>query len=312
MDTEIEKNIIKLKNKCATNQTGGKGTLRRKRKVVKRKRFNNVENPNERVGKDLINKLMDLNNNIDLLEKEQYNKYAKYVEIFKNEECNKINKKYRKNNKSPHQNELRDKLSEMFSLTNKERLPDDLSKYILTNISDNYLLTFIQLVNVYNEVLYNSQEYTLFDNINDENDDQTLQDSFQYLKLDYSNPLSPTQLRGFYVEKMMELKSKEVKNREKNEDTTNSKEDIKKDCKENTNVECNLEDSLKNLLKEKNDNETDNLKSNEISEDQNKLTKSYLEVLSMIQRGDNDMNPINLEEVDLNNDVDVSDISVSE
>ena len=198
--------LARLQKKYGSTQTGGKGTVRRKRVPAKKKRVDGVSGKNLELTTKLVAVVKAIGERVDDLSNADSQKSGDYLEPIHQEFLSAFSKADRKNNKVDHHQKIRQSFVEYLSLAPK--IHQDLIAYSVKNLNAEALERLIHLLEIYVNVLKNKeyQRYTKpASDYSDTISDQKIAASYQTLELKPEEKLDPVSLRHYYLERRERL-----------------------------------------------------------------------------------------------------------
>ena len=201
-----ESALDRLKKKYGTTQTGGKGSVRRKRVPAKKKRADGVSGKNLQLTTKLVSVVGAIQSRVDGLTEQDSKRAGDYLEPIHQEFLKSLSKSDRKNNKVDHHQTIRQTLTEYLSVTPK--IHTNLIAYSVKHLSVDSLEKVIRLLEIHANV-YRNQEYQNYvkpsDGFADSVSDQQIEQSYRELKLKPEETLDPVSLRHYYLERREQL-----------------------------------------------------------------------------------------------------------
>ena len=193
-----------LQQKFKNSQTGGKGSVRRKK--IPSKRIKTIQESDEvlKVLQNAIELQSIAKEKVDPLEIVECNDYLK---VFTLEFTNVINKGYRKSNRPSvdHYTTIRTRFTEYLQIQKLEDgaigFHENIGNYCVKNLSEKALCEVIKLFDLYHNII-ETREYSGFNQNTVPKSDSDLHKLYDNLEMDFSVKMTPTSLRTHYQEKM--------------------------------------------------------------------------------------------------------------
>ena len=196
----------KLQTKYRDVQTGGSGSVRRK-KIPQKRTKKNTES-------DQVTNFLKLPNTIkntcgEHLSADNLNECNKYLSLFTAEFCKVISKGHRKSNRPgvDHHTKIRESMEEYLKLHDNDTdigFNDNLSNYCVKNFSEDALGQVIKILTICNEIIIN-KEYLGYNEHIVPTSDSKLKQLYTDLEMDFSVKMFPTSLRNHYIKKLEQV-----------------------------------------------------------------------------------------------------------
>ena len=190
--------LTRLKQKFPNMQTGGKGSIRRK-KFPNSKKQRGVDMDNE--AKELLESIDTTNNLLRKVDITKKSKLDDYIHFFKEEFCDSITKQHKKSNKCDNHGIIKDKLKTLLSINNREMLDNELSQYLLNNFTPKALTQVSKLFQLYCDII-KFGDYDTFSIINIPPNDSELEKAYTLLDVDYAVNITPSFFRSQYIKEI--------------------------------------------------------------------------------------------------------------
>ena len=219
MDSPLSVLHAKFKN----IQTGGKGSIRRK-KITKRK----PKTPDQ--SGEVVEVLTTATKLGEIcksqLNSDNYMECNRYISVFVDEFCRNINKAYRKSNRPSidHHNTIKTRISEYLQITNilnEDNVKSDnyginsnLGNYCIKNLSPQALQNITKLVEIATNIINNSEYSDYIESVLPDTDNG-IHKLYETLQLDFTVKMIPTSLRNHYLSKVDTLPLNDDESRNK-------------------------------------------------------------------------------------------------
>ena len=184
-----------------STQTGGRGTVRRKKRRGGKHPTTDLRQSDEVVA--LLSEVHKLGTHFTTIDQEQDNDLLTYLAVFRAEYIKSVGKGHRRSNRVDHHTTLRERLDDY--LTPKQEggtyhINEAFGTYGVKNLHDKALQQLTHLLTIYCEIVKEG-EYIGFGESSVPHDDNALSEAYQILNFDFSVRMSPTGFRHHYLKR---------------------------------------------------------------------------------------------------------------